>query len=85
MLTHKLPQYLRSHRFTQDYKRNQPLRRASFVHQHHSLADYPVLLQYLLDLPELDPETTELHLLIHSAQKLQVPARQQAHTIARAI
>ena len=53
--------------------------------QHHRLPHRRVLHQHRLDLPQLDPEAADLHLLIQAAQEFQLPIREMARPVPRPI
>src|SRR5262249_28257326 len=50
--------------------------------QHHRLAHRRVLPQHALDLPELDPEATDLHLMIDAPQVLDAAVRSPATPVS---
>ncbi len=69
------------HRITNSEIRHQPL----IPNQRRHLAQCRMRRQPRLNLPQLQPHPTQLHLKVIAPQKLQVPVRQIPHQIPRAI
>src|SRR5689334_5744174 len=60
---------------------HQPFLPFSPSHHHRSLSNLFMPLQHRLDLSQLDPIPSQLHLLIHSPYKLQLPSCSISHSI----
>src|SRR5215470_1456344 len=54
-------------------------------HHRDGLANSPHVTHHGLDLPQLDPVTTNLYLLIHAAQTLDLPITEIARHISRPV
>src|SRR5579862_5479096 len=61
------------------------LTRTILTSQHNTRTNTPVRLQNTLDLAQLDPETSHLHLVVAAPQKLQYTTLQPPHYIARLV
>src|SRR5262249_17909802 len=62
-----------------------PIPALILTHDHHALTHSGMFAQSSLDLSQLDPETSHLHLVIYPAEKFQLPIRPIPRQIARAI